>query len=108
MQQNGLITIPRFARGLLKENNQLQKRQKLFNMKLNNHDTVYFRAIITWLLFIPIAVLNGTLRELVYRPFTGELAAHQISTATASIAFFTLAYFCLRHHLQTTSRNTLF
>jgi hypothetical protein len=36
---------------------------------------------------IPIAFLNGTLRQFVYGPRVGEPAAHQISCITAIIAF---------------------
>ena len=77
-------------------------------MDSNNQHTIYFKAIITWLWFMPIAFINGVLREFTYKPFTGELAAHQISTIMASAAFFALAYFRLHHYLRTTSRSNLF
>lgn len=77
-------------------------------MNSHNQQNVYARAAITWLLFIPIVFLNATVRELVYKPVTGELAAHQISTVIASVAFFILAYFRFRNHLQAVSGSSLF
>jgi uncharacterized Tic20 family protein len=40
-------------------------------------------------------------REVVYKPFAGELPAHQISTVIASICFVMLAYYKMRSHLLT-------
>lgn len=40
------------------------------------------RYILLWFPMIVLAVLNGTLRDLGYRPYLGELAAHQVSTLT--------------------------
>ena len=74
---------------------------------MNDHN-IFFRSVITWLLFIPIVFINATIRELVYKPLTGELAAHQISTVIASATFFILAYFHLRNYLQTVSNSSLF
>jgi hypothetical protein len=53
-------------------------------------------ALLTWLLFIPVAFLNGSIREYFYKPVLGELAAHQISCLIGSLAFFTVGYFRLR------------
>lgn len=44
--------------------------------------------LLTWLGFIPLAILNGALRELTYKKWVGELTAHQISTFTAIALFF--------------------
>jgi hypothetical protein len=76
-------------------------------MTFSNHHNLLWRAAITWLLFIPIAVLNGVVREAVYKSFTGELAAHQISTVIAALAFFILAYIRLRNHLQGVNGKSL-
>lgn len=54
------------------------------------------RVLLTWAFFVPVAILNGAIREKVYRPKVGELHAHQISTALASGAFFCLAFFMLK------------
>ncbi|MFL5740403.1 MAG: hypothetical protein ACJ75B_09320 [Flavisolibacter sp.] len=77
-------------------------------MTFSNQYNIFLRAAITWLLFIPIVFINATIRELVYKPFVGELAAHQISTVLASAAFFILAYLRFRNHVQTVSKSSLF
>lgn len=55
-----------------------------------------FRVFLTWLLFVPIAFLNGTLRQLWYQKLVGEMIARQISVATASAAFLVFSYFMFR------------
>lgn len=45
------------------------------------------RAFVVWLMMIPIAFGNGTLRQFGYGPWLGELAAHQLSCVTAVVAF---------------------
>jgi hypothetical protein len=77
-------------------------------MNFSNQQHIFWRAATTWLLFIPIVFLNATIRELLYKPITGELTAHQISTVIASVGFFILAYFRFRGHLQTVGRTSLF
>ncbi len=42
---------------------------------------------LAWIPMVFIAVLNGTLREFGYKSFVGDLAAHQISTASAILFF---------------------
>jgi hypothetical protein len=54
------------------------------------------KILITWALFIPIAITNGIARDLLYRPIVGDLAAHQISTLLAIAAFISLVYFLRR------------
>lgn len=36
----------------------------------------------TWLLFMVLAIINAVIRNGVYNPAVGDLAAHQISTIT--------------------------
>jgi hypothetical protein len=50
------------------------------------------KAVLTWLLMIPVAVLNGLFRESVVRPRVGELRAHQCSVVTGSAGFMALVY----------------
>lgn len=71
-------------------------------------DNIVIRSIITWFLFIPIAIINGIIREKVYRPYVGDLAGHQISTVIAIIAFFTLSHFMLGDRLSGVSTTTVF
>ncbi len=70
-------------------------------------DTVYKKALIIWLLFTPIAILNGIIRNLVYQHYVGELTAHQISTLTGSVAFFLLCYLILNNTVKDLSSLTL-
>lgn len=65
------------------------------------------KAALTWFLFIPLAVINGTVRELLYKPHIGELLAHQISTFLASIAVIAVAYFLLVKEIENISDKTL-
>ncbi|HWH07001.1 MAG TPA: hypothetical protein VNU47_00515 [Candidatus Paceibacterota bacterium] len=65
------------------------------------------RAILTWVLFIPIAITNGIVRESLYAPYVGDLAAHQISTAVAIIAYIALAYVMLRKRIIAASPRDL-
>src|SRR5947209_18347252 len=65
------------------------------------------RVILTWVCFVPVAILNGAIREKWYRPMVGELRAHQISTALASGAFFSWAFFMLRKQVTQLDRGRL-
>ncbi len=65
------------------------------------------RSLLTWILFIPVAIINGITRELLYKRYTGDLLAHQISTATASAAFFALFYYMLRNKITDIGRPHL-
>lgn len=70
-------------------------------------NTITRNAMLTWFLFIPIVILNGTVREKVYKPLVGELLAHQISTGIASIAFFILSYILLKKFISAAPTNKL-
>ena len=48
---------------------------------------------IAWLGGVPIAIINGTVRNFGYGPYMSELLAHQISCATGILLF--AAYFWL-------------
>src|SRR5688572_23048203 len=65
------------------------------------------RCFITWMLFIPVAIINGLIREKLFRPKAGELRAHQISVLTACAAFFILAYFMLNRSVRETADKKL-
>ena len=45
------------------------------------------RYLLAWPLLALVAILNGTLRVTTYGRFIPELAAHQVSTLTAMLAF---------------------
>ena len=66
------------------------------------------KIIITWALFIPVAIVNGITRDLVYKPWVGDLAAHQISTVIAIFAFISLVYYLRRSDFRYLSNLRLF
>ena len=47
----------------------------------------FLRWITFWFPMVLIAVINGAIRDLGYAKFTGELAAHQISTVILLVLF---------------------
>ncbi len=49
-----------------------------------------------WLPMLIIAIANGALRELSYGKNMSELAAHQLSSVTAIIAFFIYTFFFIK------------
>lgn len=53
---------------------------------------MFRKAVVTWVLMIPVAILNGLFRESIVRPRMGELRAHQISVVTGSTGFLALVY----------------
>ena len=70
--------------------------------------TIIIRAILTWFLFIPVAISNGITREKLYKPIVGDLPAHQISTVIASVAFIVLTYYMLGRKLMNLNNLQLF
>jgi hypothetical protein len=48
------------------------------------------RSFLIWLLFIPLAVLNGALRDLLLTPALGETMGRAISSLTLSLLIFSL------------------
>ena len=53
------------------------------------------RATIAWLLMVPVAIANGVIRELLYKPVVGDLPSHQISTLSGSAAMLGVTYLLL-------------
>ncbi|KGK99385.1 hypothetical protein LI82_05145 [Methanococcoides methylutens] len=58
--------------------------------------TLYFYALAVWVLFVFLAIINGTLRGL-YAPYAGELLAHQISSVIFSTVIFAVTYVFLKY-----------
>jgi hypothetical protein len=56
----------------------------------------WVRIIITWLLFLPVPIINGALREIWYKQIIGSLAAGQIGSILLSLIFLIYAYLSLR------------
>jgi len=51
---------------------------------------VLIRGFLVWLLFIPLAVLNGALRDLLLTPALGDAAGRALSSVSLSILIFSL------------------
>jgi hypothetical protein len=65
------------------------------------------RATATWLMFIPIAFINGAIRELILKRYMAELAAHMASCFMISLAIIAAGYFMLRRFASGTGDRTL-
>jgi hypothetical protein len=70
--------------------------------------TLLIRSVIFWFLFLPLAVLNGAIRQYLYMPIMSELRAHQLSTLTAALLFLGLGYLMLKNQILFTSPASLF
>ena len=57
---------------------------------------LYLYSLAVWVMFIFLAIINGTSRGL-YAPYTGELLAHQISSVIFSIVIFAVTYIFLKY-----------
>ena len=55
-----------------------------------------WRYLLSWIPGIPIAIVNGMLREFWYKQFLAELAAHQLSAASFIVLFGVYVWFILR------------
>jgi hypothetical protein len=53
------------------------------------------KVVAIWASFIPVAILNGTFRELCLAPFLGPRLALPLSGITAGLLFFLLTFFTI-------------
>ena len=58
-----------------------------------NTISTYF---LTWLLLFIAGFVNGSIREFAYKPYVGDLAAHQISTFTLIVFITVIVWFVYR------------
>lgn len=49
-----------------------------------------------WFIFVIVAIINGGIRNNVYKPYVGDLTAHQISTIIFIIAILIITYLILK------------
>ncbi|WP_051295123.1 hypothetical protein [Maridesulfovibrio bastinii] len=56
---------------------------------------------IFWIPMIPIAILNGLLRVLLFQPYMNELAAHQLSTLTCILFLAVYTHFLIKRFKPT-------
>jgi hypothetical protein len=72
----------------------------------------YFRNMLkyflSWLPMLVIAVINGAARDLLYKKYTGELLAHQVSTITLLILFGFYVWFIIGKWPPHTSKEAIF
>jgi hypothetical protein len=64
--------------------------------------------ILTWLGFMVIAIINGVVRNSVYKPYVGDLLAHQISTIIIILLFSIVIKFTLQPYLSQLTYFQLF
>lgn len=69
---------------------------------------LFIKALLFWLAFIPVAILNGTIRVYGYQSWVGELAAHQISTFTACLLFLGMIYFFVKWNREQATMKRMF
>lgn len=66
------------------------------------------KIFLTWVLFIPIAIANGVLRETTYKYLVGDLAAHQIGTMIIVSAFVVWVYILRKDDFKLLGDSKLF
>ena len=65
------------------------------------------RILITWVLFLPVPVVNGILRETWYKAIIGTVAADVIGVIIISAVFLGYAYVSLRSQVALLSSSQL-
>jgi hypothetical protein len=74
---------------------------------MTDRTTLLRRAVLTWILFVPVAILNGVFREKALRPAFGERSARQASSVMLSILYVIVAWAMMRRLIAGTSTRTL-
>lgn len=66
-------------------------------MRRNYVDSKFLLATIgIWFLFMALAIINAAIRNEVYKPLVGDLAAHQISSVIFIVAILIVTYAILK------------
>jgi len=63
--------------------------------------------LLLWFPMMLIAVLNGTVRDLVYKKYTGELTAHQLSTVSLLILLGVYNWWVIDHYPPASASQAL-
>jgi hypothetical protein len=63
--------------------------------------------VIAWFAMLLVSIANGALRDFTYGPRVGELAGHQISTATSVLLLGLVIAFFIRRHPPASARHAL-
>ena len=53
------------------------------------------KSLLIWLAIIPLAILNGTLREIVLNPLMGEKYGQSLSAVTLCLIIFIVCWLCI-------------
>lgn len=64
-------------------------------------------VVLVWLLLALLATANGVVRNAVYKPVVGDLAAHQISTLIFVAVVFCVTYLFLRREKLPAARELI-
>ena len=67
-----------------------------------------FKYFVAWFPMLLLAILNGTLRDLGYKKYLGDLSAHQLSTITLIILFAFYISYVIHHYPPPTSAQAAF
>lgn len=59
-------------------------------------EKIYLQAVGIWILFVFVAILNGSIRQFLIAPKVSELTAHQISCFTGISLFFIVMFLWLK------------
>ena len=59
-------------------------------------EKIYLQAVGIWVLFVFVAILNGSIRQFLIAPKVSELTAHQISCFTGISLFFIVMFLWLK------------
>lgn len=57
---------------------------------------IFLKYFLAWFPMLLLAVINGIARDLGYKPYLGELAAHQLSTFTLLTLFAIYIYYVVK------------
>lgn len=70
-------------------------------------EKIYLQAIMIWVLFVFVAIFNGSIRQFLIAPRTSELTAHQISCFTGISLFFIVMFLWLKYTGASYTGNNL-
>jgi len=69
--------------------------------------SIYSTYFIAWFPMLVLAILNGTLRDLGYKKYIGELTAYQLSTVSLLILFGIYMFLIVKKYTPSSSRQAL-
>lgn len=66
-----------------------------------------WKYVISWIPGIPIAIINGLIRNALYRQFLNELHAHQLSAVSFAVFFGIYVWFIIKWLKLSSSQDAL-